>query len=123
MGAAAMADESHPQTHSRRSQRVMLRLDVLVRFEMDQGQYQTHALAITANAHGGLLESPFKMAVGQGIVFINPRNGMEVGGTVVTVERSSDAYFRTGFEFAQPSPRFWEVAFPPSDWGMAKEPV
>jgi hypothetical protein len=113
----------YPPNH-RRSQRVMLRLNVLIRFEVREGnRQQTHAFTITVNAHGGLLESPFRMALGQGITLINPQTGKEVGCTVIGVHASSQGYFTVAFEFAQPSPRFWEIAFPPSDWSVSKEPA
>jgi hypothetical protein len=113
--------ESYPQNH-RRSQRVMLRLDVLVRFEIRDGNpQQTHAFTVSVNTHGGLLESPFRMTVGQSIALMNPQNGKEVACTVVSVQSSSERYFRIAFEFTQPIPCFWEIAFPPSDWGMSKE--
>ena len=109
---------SHPQNHSRRSQRFTLRLNVLVRFEMGDGsRQQTHAFTVTVNTHGGLMESPFRMTVGQKIALINPRNGQEVGATVVSVQASSEGYLRTAFEFAQPSSLLWEIetAFPPPE--------
>jgi hypothetical protein len=115
--------ELYPENH-RRSQRVMLRLDVLVRFEMREGnRQQTHAFTITVNAHGGLMESPFRMVVGQRIVLINPQTAKEVGCTVIGVHASSEGYFTTAFAFEQPSPRFWELALPPTDWRMSKEPA
>jgi hypothetical protein len=115
--------ELYPENH-RRSQRVMLRLNVLIRFEVGEGnRQQTHAFTITVNAHGGLLESPFRMALGQSITLINPQTGKEIGCTVIGVHASSQGYFTIAFEFTQPSPRFWEIAFPPTDWSMSKEPA
>ena len=108
----------------RRSQRVMLRLDVLVRLEMPEGKrLQTHAFTVTVNAHGGLLESPFRMTVGQKITLVNPQTGKEVDCRVVRVHSSSEKYFTTAFEFDGPSPRFWAIAFPPLDWGATQESI
>jgi hypothetical protein len=117
------ASQADPQKR-RRSQRVMLRLDVLVRFEIREGSpLQTHAFTVAVNAHGGLMESPFRMIAGQRITLINPQSGKEVGCRVVKVHRSSEGYFATAFEFEQHSPQFWAIAFPPLDWGMTKEPA
>lgn len=117
------ASEFGPQRR-RRSQRVMLRLDVLVRFEIREGSpLQTHAFTVAVNAHGGLMESPFRMIAGQRITLINPQSGKEVSCRVVRVHRSSEGYFATAFEFEQHSPQFWAIAFPPLDWGMTKEPA
>ncbi|MGB7282375.1 MAG: hypothetical protein WBE13_08955 [Candidatus Acidiferrum sp.] len=108
----------------RRSQRVMLRLDVLVRWNVQEGSpVQTHAFTVTVNAHGGLMKSPFRMTAGQRIALINPQTGKEVDSTVVSVCSSSQGYFTTAFEFDQRSAQFWAIAFPPLDWEMKKEPA
>jgi hypothetical protein len=103
----------------RRSQRVMLNLDILVRLNVQDGSpLQTHAFTVAINAHGGLMESPFRMIAGQRITLINPQSGKEVSCTVVSVCSSSQGYFTTAFEFEQSNPQFWAVAFPPLDWGI-----
>jgi hypothetical protein len=110
--------------HRRRSQRVMLRLDVLVRFQLPEGhRQQTHAFTVAVNAHGGLLESPFRLTVGQTITLVNPQTGKEVGCTVVGVHQSSEGDFITAFEFGQQNPQFWAIAFPPLDWGPTEDPA
>lgn len=110
--------EIAPQKH-RRSQRVMLKLDILVRLNVQEASpSQTHAFTVAINAHGGLMESPFRMIAGQRITLINPQSGREVGCTVVSVHSSSQGYFKTAFEFEQRSPQFWAIAFPPVDWGI-----
>lgn len=120
---AAFEPDAELAQRKRRSQRVMLRLDVLVRFEIREGErQQTHAFTVAVNAHGGLLESPFRMTPGQQITLINPRSGKKVVCTVVRVHKSSEGYFATAFEFKQPSPQFWAISSPPLDWGLAKQP-
>jgi hypothetical protein len=103
--------EVRPQ--GRRSRRVMLRLDVLVRFEMPEGRrQQTHAFTVSVNAHGGLLESPFRMTEGQKITLVNPQTAKEVDCRVVGVQRSSEGYFTAAFDFEHPSPGFWAICLP-----------
>ena len=97
----------------------MLRLNLLVRLEVGEGSGpQTHAFAVTVNAHGGLLESPFRMTVGQKIILINPQTGKEVACRVVDVHSSLEGYFTTAFEFEQRKPQFWAIALPPKDWEL-----
>jgi hypothetical protein len=104
----------------RRSQRVMLRVAVVVKAEMPAGnRLQTRALTVVVNAHGALMESPHRMTVGQRITLVNPQTGKEVACRVVSVERSSEEFFRTAFEFDQRNPKFWPVSFPSLDWGEA----
>ena len=38
---------------------------------------------------------------------------------VVRVENPPGGFTAVGFEFVEPSPRFWPVEFPPTDWGAA----
>ena len=116
-------NESNPQNR-RRSQRVMLQLKLLIRAEMAAGKLiQTQAFTVMVNAHGGLLESPLRMTVGQRMTLINPQTGKEVVCRVVRVERSGEGGFRTAFEFDHRSPQFWPIAFPPLDWNAVPMPV
>jgi hypothetical protein len=109
-----------PGADRRRSQRVMLRLHLLVRQEMAEGSRpQTHAFTVQVNAHGGLLECPFRMTVGQKITLVNPQTGKEVRCSVVSVQQSSEGYFTMAFEFEQATPQFWAITFPPLDWSAA----
>lgn len=104
----------------RRSERVMLQVALLVRAEMGTGKrVQTQAFTVEVNAHGGVMESPYKMTVGQRITLVNPESGKEVSCTVVRVERLSAECFWTAFAFDQPNSRFWPVRFPALDWGEA----
>ena len=106
----------------RRSQRVLLQVSVLIRAEMPEGKrIQTQAFTVSVSAHGGLLESPCRMTVGQRITLVNPQTAKEVGCRVVRVERSSEECFATAFEFDERSPRFWPITFPPLDWGVTEE--
>ena len=85
------------EIQNRRSERVMLRLDLLVRLEVGEGSGpQTHAFTVKVNAHGGLL----------------------VACRVVEVHASYEGYFTTAFEFEQRSPQFWAVDLPPEDWDL-----
>ena len=99
--------------NQRRSQRVMLRLDVLARWETGDGHVrQMHAFTVVVNSHGGSLESPFRMTAGQSITLINPQTGKEVACRLVSVRTASEGYFVAAFEFEQQSPEFWAISFP-----------
>jgi len=103
--------------NQRRSQRVPLQVVVIVRADMPDGRcVQVQAFTSVVNAHGGMLESPMKLATGQRILLINPNSGIDVGCRVVRVEGSNSALHDVAFEFDQRSPRFWPLNFPPEDW-------
>jgi hypothetical protein len=97
----------------RRSERVMLRLNVLVRLETSKGSpLQTHAFTIVVNANGGQLRSPFRMDLDQGITLINPQTGKEVDCRVVSVDRTADGDYLASFAFGQADPSFWPMSQP-----------
>jgi len=107
----------------RRSQRIMLKLPLLVQAEMPSGgQFRTDASSVIVNAHGGLLESESRMTVGQKITLINPQTGKKIGCRVVSVQALSAEAVRAAFEFDQHSPSFWPLAFPPLDWAIVPHP-
>ena len=112
--------ESDPRNR-RRSQRVMLQIAVLIRATTDGKCLQAKAFTLVVNAHGGLLESPLKLAAGQRIHLINPQSGLTVDGEVVRTEKPSDSSYTIAFEFDKHSPQFWPISFPPQDWGVTVE--
>ena len=106
----------------RRSQRVMLHVAVIIKSEMPEGKCeQARAFTVDVNAHGGLLECPFRRTVGQQITLVNPQTGKEVGCRVVRVHQPSESSFTTAFEFERQSTRFWPLTLVPEDWGVTEE--
>jgi len=101
----------------RRSQRLTLKVSVLVRAAVSHGESaQVPALTLVVSAHGGLLESSLKLAADQKILLINPHSGKDVDCRVVRVEESSGNSYIIAFEFNSRNPQFWAVTFPPEDW-------
>jgi hypothetical protein len=101
----------------RRSQRIMLRLPLLVRAEMPDGDcLNTDASTVIVNAHGGLLETHLRMKVGQKIELASPQSGKQVACRIVSIEETSATCFAAAFEFDKRSPWFWPLSFPPVDW-------
>ncbi len=98
----------------RRSERVMLRMSVVVETETVQREKlreQTYTLVV--NAHGGLLQLQMEVLAGQPILLINPKSGAKESAHVVRVENPPGGYTAVAFEFDRPSPKFWPVEFPP----------
>ena len=99
----------------RRSQRVLLEVAVLIRFDLPGGkQGQAQAFTSSVNAHGGLLECAIRIKTGQKITLVNPRTKKEVGSRVVRSDGSPESSFTIAFEFDLPNTQFWSIAFPPS---------
>lgn len=95
----------------RRSERVMLELNLLVRLETSQGRpLQTHAFTVVVNANGGQLRSPFRMAADQKITLVNPGTGKAVDCRVVGVVDTAEGDYLVSFAFGQPDPSFWPMS-------------
>jgi len=106
----------------RRSQRVLLQVAVYITTEMARGKrIRVQAFTQAVNAHGGMLDAPIRMIVGQRLTLVNPQSEKEVGCHVVRVDDPSDGSYPTAFEFDNPSPHFWRIGFPPIDWVVTQE--
>lgn len=103
----------------RRSERVLLRMTVMVLAETEErNQLEEEAQTQVVNAHGGLLKMRSHLHVGQTFLLTNPRNSMEVSCHVVRVEEEGLEFYNIAFEFDRPAPHFWPIVFPPADWAV-----
>ena len=108
-------------SNRRRSERVMLQISVKVLAETaDRAKIQEDTHTLVVNAHGGLLKLKAELLVGQPFVLVNPQSGMEQSCRVVRIDQAGSGSFAVAFEFDRPSPKFWPVVFPPSDWSVPK---
>jgi hypothetical protein len=115
-----VADASNP-VNRRRSERVILRIRILVSAEdTERKRQQEEALTQAVNAHGGLMRMKMELHVGQPMVLLNPQNKVEQSCRVVRVEDTADGDYSVAFEFDKPNPKFWPVVFPPKDWNGPK---
>lgn len=112
---------SDPQNR-RRSQRVLLQVAVIITLEMPGGNsVRAQAFTQVVNAHGGLLDAPFRMSAGQRLTLVNSQSGKEAGCRVVRVDDASEGSFPTAFEFDERNAHFWPISFPPLDWVVPQE--
>jgi PilZ domain len=104
----------------RRSERVMLRITVVVLAENEERkQIQQKAETQVVNAHGGLLRMREHLHVGQSLLLNNPANNQEISCRVVRIEDDGLEFYKIAFEFDRPAPNFWPVTFPPADWAAS----
>ncbi len=112
--------DGDPQNR-RRSQRLRLQVALFLAAELPDGnRLRVQAFTQVVNAHGGLLDAPIRMSVGQRLKLVNPQSGKEAGCRVVRVEAPSDGIFPTTFEFDEQSPDFWPISIRPVDWGVTQ---
>jgi len=105
------------QVNRRRSERVVLRMAVVVLAENEERkQIEERAETQVVNAHGGLLRMKKHLHVGQSFLLNNPGNNMEMSCRVVRMEDDGLQFYKVAFEFDRPAPKFWPVTFPPADW-------
>jgi hypothetical protein len=103
----------------RRSERVLLQIHVVVETtDQDEKHVRLDAFTLVVNAQGGLLEMGLKVPNGHQLLLINPTLGVQEFCHVVGIRGSQDGFFAVAFEFDNPSPQFWPIAFPPADWNL-----
>ncbi|HYL85650.1 MAG TPA: hypothetical protein VE263_15550 [Candidatus Angelobacter sp.] len=114
---SAVALRSHRFASQRRSQRVLLAIRVLLEGRRSNGQpFKEEAQTVVVNAHGALILLVKNVDVAQPLTIRNLKSGEQVRCKVTNVGAVHDGKREIGIEFAEPSVRFWRVAFPPEDW-------
>lgn len=104
----------------RRSVRVVLAIPLVLLTKTAQGEtIQAEAVTVAVNAHGGLLKVQAELLPGQPLTLLNPKNNVEENCRTVRTESLSKGEFAVAFEFDRPSPEFWPVSFPPTDWDLS----
>ena len=104
-------------TTRRRSQRLFLQVRVVVEGKLpDRTPFTEEAQTVVVNAHGALIEMGVALEQGQIVTLQNVRTGEKVECAIKLVTPAGIKKFSAAFEFAQPSPDFWRISFPPDDW-------
>jgi hypothetical protein len=107
-------------TRQRRSERIILDVPLVIRGEAaDKKIFQEETFTLIVNAHGAQLMLETKVALGQRLVVVNPKNWDECEGKVAFVGPSFAGLARVGIEFTRPAPEFWSIDSPPADWGQS----
>ena len=132
MQSAAVATSSQPMLRDRRgsqaswaSQRRSSRLTLDIPVEVygqgsDKQIFREETRTRVVSAHGALIALRTAVALGQTIVVVCKRTGQEMRCQVVNREVTKTEV-HIGLAFLTPSPKFWDVAFPPEDWDRKRE--
>jgi PilZ domain len=106
-----------PLHNRRRSQRVLLRLPVLVIARGPDRQHVSEtAFTTNVSAHGALLVMSMRVEVTQKILIRNTETLEEQFVRVIHVTPAAEGKSDIGVEFLKPAPKFWRISFPPDDW-------
>ena len=105
---------------SRRSRRIDLDVPVLVHRPPKEGpQFYENTKTLVVSAHGALLALKGMVAPRQRLFLQNTTSGQQEECRVVSVNKDLTGPPTVAVEFTKPSPGFWRVAFPPSDWSSS----
>jgi hypothetical protein len=110
-------DPKHEPLSFRRSKRVPAQLPVLVQGESaDRSSFEDPTRAIILSAHGCLLTLSAAVRLGQKVVLRNVSNHHWQDCRVVYVGDKQGGRTEVGLRFKSPSPNFWGLDNPPTDW-------
>ena len=94
----------------RRSERVILRVPVLVRgLGTDGKPFEEATDTVVVSSHGALMTLASAVHLGQSFMLTNKLTNEELKCSVVFLEPQKGA---VGVEFVRPAPDFWHVSFP-----------
>jgi hypothetical protein len=104
----------------RRSQRVLLSMEVIVAGERTVGtRFAEKTTTVVVNAHGALVLLKEIVREEQLLRIRNEKTSEEQACKVVVLGESREGKMEVGIEFIEPAPRFWRIAFPPEDWNSS----
>ena len=108
------------ESERRRSHRVNIAMPVLVRGKKGTQSWEEEAQTVSVSAHGCMVRVANTVARGQEIAIVNKKTAEELPCTVTFLGQRDGGKTEVGVEFAEPSPLFWRIAFPPEDWDPAE---
>jgi hypothetical protein len=101
----------------RRSARVLLDVPVAIWGESpDEQGFREETFTVTVSAHGALVMLAAKVSVGQRVVLRKLTDSIEIRGRIADVGMPHAGLTQVGIELDEPSPGFWPVCQPPTDW-------
>lgn len=101
--------------NTRRSQRVVLKVPIVVRAPMTNKDLCEKSHTLVVNAHGALIALSVRISLKQPLILRNEVTGQERECYVIHVTEGQKTAFEVGVEFSEPAPHFWNVEFPSID--------
>jgi hypothetical protein len=100
----------------RRSQRVMMRVGVVVRYALNGKEISLQAHTVAVNIHGAMICTAESIPAETALDLEHKMTRERIAGRVTRQAQSSPEGFLIPVEFVSPSSNFWRISFPPSDW-------
>jgi hypothetical protein len=100
----------------RRSQRVMMRVGVVVRYSLNGKEVSLQAHTVAVNIHGAMICAAENIPAETALDMEHKMTKELIAGRVTRQAQNSPEGFLIPVEFVSPSNNFWRISFPPSDW-------
>jgi hypothetical protein len=100
----------------RRSQRVMLRVSVVLHFVAEGKPTSLESHTVAVNIHGAMVCASRNLAAGTRVEIEHKLSGERMAGRVTRQPQNTSEGYLIPVEFEKASADFWHVSFPPSDW-------
>jgi hypothetical protein len=110
-GTPLMAGEER-----RRSQRVIMRIPVTLEIMMSGEKVTAVAHTVAVNIHGAMVLCSRQFDAETELEIVNDRTRDRASARVTRASRDSAEGYLIPVEFTTPSPLFWQISFPPSNW-------
>jgi hypothetical protein len=110
-GLSLMAGEER-----RRSQRVIIRVPVMLEATMLGQKVKAEAFTVAVNIHGAMVLCARSFDAETKLEIRNERTGQSTVVRVTRTPRESAEGYLLPLEFTSPSPNFWQISFPPENW-------
>lgn len=82
----------------------------------EKQEFAEETRTLVVNAHGALISLAAKVTAGQTITIGNNATHQSLECRVVHIGTTQAGKSQLGIEFGKPSPKFWQIDFPPDDW-------
>jgi hypothetical protein len=105
-----------PGEERRRSQRVIIRVPVTLVVTENGQTLKISAHTVAVNTHGAMVVCPRTFHSDTKLEVVNGRTEEKVGSRVTRAARESSEGYLIPVEFTSPSPNFWQISFPPTNW-------
>jgi hypothetical protein len=100
----------------RRSQRVIIRVPITLAMTEKGQPVQIAAHTVAVNIHGAMVVCPRSLGAETKMELVNGRTQEKIISRVTRAPRESAEGFLIPVEFTTPSPNFWHISFPPTNW-------
>jgi hypothetical protein len=105
-----------PGEERRRSQRVIIRVPVTLLVTQNGQPLKISAHTVAVNIHGAMVVCPRTLDADTTLEVVTGRTDEKIGSRVTRASRESPEGYLIPVEFTSPSPNFWQISFPPSNW-------